>query len=188
MQAKHSNLDVLGGWASLTTIMLHVQSLLDGLVQLLSLVPMFVIYNTTCWYTLVNDFLLTHDPSQLVGFTQIFAQPSSTDNVVPVPLDWALVSSIKHPYCLLSMAVLSSIIIDSGASVCISPHRSNFVMYSASKMKIKGLSSSNQVADEGILRWSIQDADGNTTYIELLGYHIPNVEFHLLSPQVLLMS
>ncbi len=52
-------------------------------------------------------------------------------------------------------------------------------------MKIKGLSSSNQVADEGILCWSIHNADGNTTYIELLGYHIPNAKVRLLSLQVL---
>ena len=72
MQAKHSNFDVLGGWVSLSTIMPHVQSLLDCLVQPPSLAPMFVIYNTTCWYTLVDDFLLTHNPSQPVGFAWIF--------------------------------------------------------------------------------------------------------------------
>ncbi len=55
-------------------------------------------------------------------------------------------------------------------------------------MNIKGLSSSNQVAGDGILRWSLQDADGNTTYIELIGYHIPNAKVRLLSPQVLLKT
>jgi hypothetical protein len=166
----------------------HFQSLLDCLVQPPYLAPMFVIYNTTCWYTLVDNFLLTHNSSQLVGFTRFVSQSSSMDNVVTVSLNGALVSSIKHPYFLTSKAVLSSIIIDSGASVCISPHQSNFVTYLASKMKIKGLSSSNQVAGEGILCWSLQDMDGNTTYIELLGYHIPNAEVHLLSLQVLLKT
>jgi hypothetical protein len=46
------------------------------------------------------------------------------------------------------MAALSSVIVDSGASVCISPHRSEFVTYNESRMKIKDLSSSNQVAQE----------------------------------------
>jgi hypothetical protein len=55
-------------------------------------------------------------------------------------------------------------------------------------MKIKDLSSSNQVAGEGILCWSLQDVNGNTTYIERLDYHIPNAEVHLLSPQVLLKT
>ena len=53
-------------------------------------------------------------------------------------------------------------------------------------MKIKDLLSSNQVAGEGILRWSIQDTHGASVVIELMGYHIPNAEVRLLSPQVLL--
>jgi hypothetical protein len=53
-------------------------------------------------------------------------------------------------------------------------------------MKIKDLSSSNHVAGEGILCWSIQDTHGVSVVIELMGYHIPNVEVCLLSPQVLL--
>jgi hypothetical protein len=55
-------------------------------------------------------------------------------------------------------------------------------------MKSKGLSSSNQVAGEGILCWSLQDVDGNMTYIELLGYHISNAEVRLHSLQVLLKT
>ncbi len=53
-------------------------------------------------------------------------------------------------------------------------------------MKIKDLSSSNQVAGEGILRWLIRDTHGTSVVIEPLGYHIPNAEVCLLSPQVLL--
>jgi hypothetical protein len=53
-------------------------------------------------------------------------------------------------------------------------------------MKIKDLSSLNQVAGEGILRWSIQNTHGASVIIELMGYHIPNAEVRLLSPQVLL--
>jgi hypothetical protein len=53
-------------------------------------------------------------------------------------------------------------------------------------MKIKDLSSSNKVAGESILRWKLQDANGDSVHVELLGYHIPNAEVRLLSPQVLL--
>ncbi len=69
MQATHFNFNVLGSGTSLPTTMSHIQSLLDCLVQSPSLAPMFVIYNTFCWHTLVDDFLFTHNPSQLVGFT-----------------------------------------------------------------------------------------------------------------------
>jgi hypothetical protein len=53
-------------------------------------------------------------------------------------------------------------------------------------MKIKDLSSSNKVAGEGILRWKLQDVNGDSVHVELLGYQIPNAEVRLLSPQVLL--
>jgi hypothetical protein len=55
-------------------------------------------------------------------------------------------------------------------------------------MKIKDLSSSNQVAGEGIIQWLIKDHRGELLMVELLGYHIPKAEVHLLSPQVLLRT
>ncbi len=53
-------------------------------------------------------------------------------------------------------------------------------------MTIKDLSLLNQVASEGIISWSLQDESGDSVQIELKGYHIPNAEVCLLSPQVLL--
>jgi hypothetical protein len=55
-------------------------------------------------------------------------------------------------------------------------------------MKIRYLSSSNSVAGEGIIRWSMQDEHGDLVNIELLGYHFPNADVRLLSPQVLLTT
>jgi hypothetical protein len=81
----------------------------------------------------------------------IFSQPNKDEGCVTIPLKAALISSIKYPYCLSSKTVNSSVIIDSGASVCISPNRSDFITYKDSKMKIKDLLSSNKVASEGIL-------------------------------------
>jgi hypothetical protein len=76
--------------------------------------------------------------------------------------------------------------IDSGASVCITPHQSDFVTYKTSKMKIKDLSSSNTVAGEGLMRWKVEDLAGRVVNLELPGYHVPGAEVCLLSPQVLL--
>jgi hypothetical protein len=99
-----------------------------------------------------------------------------------------LISSIEFPQCLSFITICSSVIVDSGALVCISLHQSDFVTYNNSKMMIKDLSSLNQAADEGegILRCSLQDAYGDSIVIELLCYHIPNAEVCLLSPQGLL--
>jgi hypothetical protein len=82
----------------------------------------------------------------------------------------------------------SSLIIDSGASVYISPHKSDFITYNKSNMKIKDLSSSNHIAGEGIVRWSGQDAHGIPIQKELLGYHMPKADVWLLSPQVLMKT
>ena len=42
-----------------------------------------------------------------------------------------------------------TLIVDLGASVCITPHREDFTFYCDSKVKIKDLSKSNTVAGEG---------------------------------------
>ena len=108
--------------------------------------------------------------------------------MVTVPIKQAFISSLEDPYCLSSRSVQTGVIIDSGTSVCITPHWSDFINYKDSKRKIKDLSSSNSVAGEGILRWTMQDMHGETVHVELLGYHIPTAEVRLLSPQVLLKT
>jgi hypothetical protein len=81
----------------------------------------------------------------------------------------------------------SLLIIDPGASVCITPHRLDFITYKTSNMKIKDLSSSNKVAGEGLLRWKVEDCAGCVVNLDLPGYHIPGAEVRLLSPQVILL-
>jgi hypothetical protein len=63
-----------------------------------------------------------------------------------------------------------------------------FITYNESAMKIKDLSSLNQVAGEGIIQWSIKDHHGKLVMVELLIYHISKAEVRLLSPQVLLKT
>jgi hypothetical protein len=99
-----------------------------------------------------------------------------------------MVSMIDAPFCPSRKIVTSNVIIDTGASICILPRRSDFVTYASSKMKIKDLSSSNQVAGEWLIRWSLHDANGTVVTIELMGYHIPNTDVCLLSPQVLIRT
>ena len=70
----------------------------------------------------------------------------------------------------------------------ISPHQSDFVTYASSKRKIKDHFSSNQVAGEGLIRWSFHDANGIVVTIELMGYHIPTTDVRLLSLQLLIRT
>jgi hypothetical protein len=138
------------------------------------------------WERVLQEFLLTHDPSCIKDSYNITSQTDNQEGSVTVPLQAALILSIQYPYCLSSTTIRSSILMDSGASVCISPHKLDFITYKDSKMKIKDISSSNQVASEVIISWSLQNENGHSVQIELKEYHIPNSEVHLLSPQVLL--
>ncbi len=89
-----------------------------------------------------NINLGEYDPSQVVDFLNKF--PTTTlEGVITVPLKQANISSITYPYCFSSQANKGNVIIDSGVSVCISPHHLDFVSYNKSAMKIKDLSSSN---------------------------------------------
>jgi hypothetical protein len=135
---------------------------------------------------LIDEFIDSHDPSQLVGYDKIFPD-NLTHGHVSVPL--SLLSTCKEgTRCYSGSLITSSLVIDSGASVCISPHKEDFVAYGASNMKIKDLSSSNTVAGEGIISWRLRDVNGTTVVIEVKGYHIPHADIRLLSPQVLLSA
>jgi hypothetical protein len=96
-----------------------------------------------------------YDP-KVVDFLNKFPT-TSLEGIIIVPLKQANISSIAYPYCFSSQANEGNVIIDSGASVCISPHRSDFITYNESAMKMKDLPSSNKVAGKGIIQWSIKD-------------------------------
>jgi hypothetical protein len=68
------------------------------------------------------------------------------------------------------------------------PHRYDFVTYAASTIKINDSSFSNRVAGEGLIHWSLQDINGAVVTLEIMGYHIPNADVRLLSPQVLIRT
>ena len=113
-------------------------------------------------------------------------QSGKIHGVVSVPL--SMISTCKNTRCLSNRAINLNLVIDSGASVCISPHKGDFISYGKSNMKIKDLSSSNNVAGEGIICWNLKDVHGSMIQVELKGYHMPNVEVRLLSPQVLIKT
>jgi hypothetical protein len=80
------------------------------------------------------------------------------------------------------------LIIDSGASVCVTPEKADFKpgSYRPSNMKVRDLSSGeNKVLGEGLVHWPVKDERGNTHVIEIFCIHIPSAGVRLLSPQVL---
>jgi len=98
---------------------------------------------------------------------------------------------------IMMETVLSSIggfdpfplIVDLGASCCISPCREDFGLdYATSDVKITDLSSTNTVHGKGLLTWYVLDIDGKEVEIKIPGSHVPSTSIWLLSPQCLLMA
>eukprot|EP00956_Cyclotella_meneghiniana_P042103 scaffold248355_cov50-Cyclotella_meneghiniana.AAC.4 len=75
------------------------------------------------------------------------------------------------------------LIVDSGASCCITPHHGDFLSYGDSKVKVKDLSGVNKIAGEGTVSWTVIDRFGAQQTLELKAYHIPTASVRLLSPQ-----
>eukprot|EP00804_Cyclotella_cryptica_P015074 CCRYP_000647-RA/>CCRYP_000647-RA protein AED:0.72 eAED:0.72 QI:0/0/0/0.5/1/0.5/2/0/813 len=79
------------------------------------------------------------------------------------------------------------LIVDSGASCCISPCREDFGDdYATSDVKITDLSSTNRVQGQGTITWRVLDCYGKEVTLTIPGYHIPSASVRLLSPQRLL--
>eukprot|EP00804_Cyclotella_cryptica_P029108 CCRYP_005282-RA/>CCRYP_005282-RA protein AED:0.23 eAED:0.21 QI:0/0/0/0.75/0/0/4/0/1154 len=95
---------------------------------------------------------------------------------------------LESVFSTVSDSVDPPLIVDSGASCCISPCKGDFESYSQSSAKIKDLSGTNAVGGEGILRWHVLDCNGRAQTISIKGYHIPNASVRLLSPQALYKS
>jgi hypothetical protein len=123
---------------------------------------------------LEDRILTTHDPSRIMDFyaTSPKFPAKQASHIrrrwINVNLRQVLISSLEYPRCYSSSTVANNVIIDSGALVCISPHKSDFITYGPSGMKIKDLSSTNKVAGEGLLQWDLQDKNGHTVTIEAL--------------------
>ena len=83
------------------------------------------------------------------------------------------------------------IIWDTGASVCVTPDRDDFLDYSiASDIKsVKGVGGASAcVKGQGNVLWKVIDAQGTLRSLKLKAYHIPKSSARLLSTHVLLST
>ena len=86
---------------------------------------------------------------------------------------------------LLSAQSMAEAIVDSGASMTVTPHRSDFVSYQpATGEVLKGLSAGCSIAGRGLVHWRLEV--GSTTIdIKLKALHVPSADARLLCPQQL---
>ena len=82
-----------------------------------------------------------------------------------------------------------SIIWDSGASVCITPDKNDFIKYSTIT-DIKSVRSMggnvSEIKGQGHVIWSVHDTNGTLRHLKLNAYHIPSSTSRLLSTSCLL--
>lgn len=76
------------------------------------------------------------------------------------------------------------IVIDTGASRSLSPHRSDFISYRAiSDMAIGGISATTKISGVGKVRWEVMDQNGVISLIKTEANHFEDATIHLYSPQ-----
>ena len=76
-------------------------------------------------------------------------------------------------------------IVDTGASVCVTPHRDDFITYSAETGHVlKGLTKGVSIAGVGVVQWNVE-VNGKLVELKLRALHVPQSEVRLLSPQQL---
>ena len=75
------------------------------------------------------------------------------------------------------------IVIDTGASRSLSPHRSDFVSFTPLDASIQGVGATSKIKGSGRVRWKIIDMRGVVHEIETMAYYVPNATIRLYSPQ-----
>jgi hypothetical protein len=93
-------------------------------------------------------------------------------------------STSKSVYLGLNAAD-APIVIDSAASLSISPHRGDFVGdIEQLNSTIQGISTVTKIAGVGTVRWTFKDVFGTIKIIETRAYYIPDAGVRLFSHQV----
>ena len=79
----------------------------------------------------------------------------------------------------------ASAIVDTGASMCVTPHAGDFVSYKPVSGKVlKGLTRGTTVQGIGLVSWKIE-IGGKIIELKLRALHVPECDVRLLSPQQL---
>ena len=121
---------------------------------------------------------------------EVFCSHSATwaKRSSPIPLDTLLYNSVIPHFVMESVYLTKAedsmlIVIDTGASRSISPHRSDFIEFRPHHMDIGTINASSKVEGAGIVHWKVTDQNGATSVIETAAYYIPSASIRLYSPQ-----
>ena len=141
--------------------------------------PMSSLYTKSEEKTLARS--LKSAKSNAVTLTRaINAAISQIDCHIPLISD-----PLRHQSVYLSDNSKTPMVIDTGASVSITPHESDFISkVRPSKLKsINGLQGSCEVVGSGTVEWTIRDVYGSVRRIRTTAYLVPAAQIRLFSPQ-----
>ena len=89
------------------------------------------------------------------------------------------------PLGLLAKSDEFTAIVDTGASLTVSPHRDDFVTYTPHQGSVvKGLAKGSQIAGIGVVCWLVE-VEGKTVELKIRALHVPESQFRLVCPQQL---
>ena len=109
----------------------------------------------------------------------------------PAPTPTALLSPSLYRQSMKNQQKDSfPVIWDTGASICVSPDRRDFVSYTTNVdlTNVRGMSGNSAVRGQGQVHWSILDDNGNMRHFNLKAYHIPSSTARLISTTALLTT
>ena len=105
------------------------------------------------------------------------------------PKDVFYTSNKSHQVVINDNCSTFEIIWDSGASVCITPDREDFIDYTT-KVDLKNVKTmggaTSTISGQGYVLWSVHDTEGMLRHLKLKAYHIPSSTTRLLSTSALL--
>ena len=94
-------------------------------------------------------------------------------------------SDLQHPHVLHAAEGAYPIVIDTGASVSVTPNASDFVggLATDNLPDLRGLNHTSKVAGTGLVEWSIYDVHGRIRKIRTRAFYVPDATIRLFSPQ-----
>jgi hypothetical protein len=136
-----------------------------------------------------NDInILNHTPMDggdpIIGISKYWRTEAAY--ILAVDLQSVGRSGSKSCYWTEDVSSSPPIIIDTGASVSVSPNAADFygpIMLILGGKKIEGLNSQVRVEGSGRVRWTAHDNNGREGTIGTQAYFIPSASIHLMSPQ-----
>ena len=123
----------------------------------------------------LSTWLSSFDPSRIMATLSF-----QFDRKLKVAYDLHRVLPTR---CLTGALGGFPLIVDTGASVCVTPVLDDFITYEPCDIEIKDLSSKNKVAGRGLVRWTVLDTRGLPCTLQVQAYHVPHTDVRLLSPQ-----